>query len=371
MHLRIKLATDLEIAAVLVALLCPCSGAAQSLAEVADLPDSPGALMQSAPLGPSIAPTPQAEEAPGESRVDGIVKDVQDDPVPQATVVLTAPGKLGERTITAGSDGSFSFTHLVPAEYRLIITAPGFTTYTSAPFAVKAGETLDAPKIALVISTSTSVNVVASPDQVAVAEIHEQEKQRVLGVFQNFYTSYIWDAQPMPVSQKYKLAFRALLDPFQFLIVAAAAGALQINGTYPGYGPGIEGYGKRYGAALADSATSRIVGSAILPSVLHQDPRYFYQGSGGFRSRALHAIISTVVCRGDNGKLQPNYSHILGSLAAGGLANTYHPESSRGVGLTFETLGITTGGNVAGNLFREFVLRGLVPSVPDYANGKR
>jgi hypothetical protein len=175
----------------------------------------------------------------------------------------------------------------------------------------------------------------------------------------------------MPAKQKYKLAFHALGDPFQFLVVAGIAGAEQYNNTYPGYGPGLEGYGKRYGAALADSFDSRLFGSAILPTLFHQDPRYFYQGSGGIPSRAWHAAVSTVVTRGDNGKPQPNYSHILGNLIAGGIANAYHPESSRGIGLTFETLGITTAGNVIGNLFREFVLRHLVLSVPDYATGKK
>ena len=74
--------------------------------------------------------------------------------------------------------------------------------------------------------------------------------------------------------------------------------------------------------------------------MLAKDPRYFYQGSG-VRSRTWHALASTLVCPGDNRKSQPNYSNVLGSLVAGAVANAYHPESSRGAGLTFETLGIT------------------------------
>jgi len=138
----------------------------------------------------------------------------------------------------------------------------------------------------------------------------------------------------MSAKQKYKLAFHTIVDPTTFVVLAGVAGAEQYNGTYLGYGPGIEGYGKRYGAALADSASGRIIGSAVLPSLFHQDPRYFYQGSGGIRSRTWHALTSALVTRGDSGKLQPNYSHLLGNLAAGGIANAYHPESSRGLGLT-------------------------------------
>lgn len=353
-----------RIAAALLAIICSYPAAGQSLASTDDLPDAPGVAMQTAAGG---ATRPDVQ---GTAQVNGVVLDIQGSPVPAATVVLSAPGKLGERSVVAGSDGSFTFTGLGAGQYGLIITAQGLDTYTSGAFAVRSGDTVTAPKIALKISTTTSIDVVATPDQIAVAQIHEQEKQRVFGVFQNFYTSYIWDARPMPVNQKYKLAFRSLIDPPQFLIVAGIAGAEHFNGTFPGYGPGIEGYGKRYGAALADSVTGRIVGSAILPSILHQDPRYFYQGSGGVGSRAWHSIESVFVTRGDNGKTQPNYSHFGGSLAAGAMSNLYHPETSRGVNNTFKTFGISVGGNIAGNLFREFVLRGLVPSVPTFANGK-
>ena len=354
----------LKIGFALLTLSCAPPLICQDLLSSADLPEAPSAVLQStsaAQTSPNLA---------GTGQVDGVVQDTQQNAVPGANVTLTAPGKLGERTTTAGSDGSFSFSSLPPGEYRLIVSAPGLLTFRSREFGVRPGATITAPAISMVVSTSTTVDVTASPDQVAVAQVQEQEKQRVFGVFQNFYTSYIWDAAPMPPKEKYKLAFRTLLDPTSFLLVAGVASAEQYNGTYPDYGPGIQGYGKRFGAALADSTTGRIVGSAILPVVFHQDPRYFYQGSGGIPSRTWHAISSSIITRADSGKLQPNYSHVLGNLVAGAVANAYHPAASRGVGLTFETLGITVGANAAGNLFREFVLRGLVPAVPSYANGK-
>lgn len=358
-------------AAALLTLICSCSVWGQTFAppptKNGALPDSPGFLKQAESFQ---AESFQADEAQGTAQVQGIVQDTQGSPIPGATVVLTAPGKLKERTTTASNDGSFTFAGLPQGDFRLIVTAAGLDPYTSAEFPVRAGAIVQAPKIALKISTSSSVNVYANSEQVAQAQIQGQEQQRVFGVFQNFYTSYIWKAEPMTTRQKYKLAFRTQADPTTFLVVAGVAGAEQYNGTYPGYGPGIEGYGKRYGAALADATTGRFIGSAILPSLLHQDPRYFYQGSGGIRSRAWHALASAFVCRGDNGRQQPNYSHLLGNLAAGGIANAYHPASSRGVGLTFQTLGVTTAGNMVGNLFREFLLRDLEPSVPKFAHGK-
>jgi hypothetical protein len=334
--------------------------AAQSFAPTNALPEAPTPAAQSAP--------PQV--ADGTAQVTGVVRDPHGTPVASATLTLTPTGRLGERTATSAADGTFSFTGLPPSQYRLTATGPGFDLYASGEVTVRPGAAIALPPIVLSISASTTVNVVATQDQIAVAQVHEEEQQRVFGVFQNFYTSYIWDAKPMPVKQKYTMAFRSLYDPPQFLIVAGLAGAEQYNGPYPGYGPGIAGYGKRYGAALADEVDGRIIGSAILPSLLHQDPRYFYQGSGSIASRTFHAVSFTFVARGDNGKSQPNYSHLLGSLASAGISNVYHPAGSRGVGDTFQTFGIDVAGNIAGNIFREFLLRHL-EKIPDFANGKR
>jgi len=134
--------------------------------------------------------------------------------------------------------------------------------------------------------------------------------------------------------QKYRLAFKALYDPPQFSS-SPAGGRRAVQRHLPRLRPRHPGLRKRYGAALADEIDARIIGSAILPSILHQDPRYFYQGSGSIPSRALHAAAFTFTARGDNGKTQPNYSHLLGSLASAGISNVYHPAGSRGVGDTF------------------------------------
>jgi hypothetical protein len=99
------------------------------------------------------------------------------------------------------------------------------------------------------------------------------------------------------------------------------------------------------------------VGEAILPSLLHQDPRYFYQGTGTKRSRVFHAISNAFLCKGDNGRWEPNYSSIGGDLAAGALSNIYYPQSNRGAGIVFENALITTGGRMANGLVQEFILR--------------
>ncbi len=359
---------ECRTASALLAVLCmaPALSApaiAQTAAQVGGQSEAPIA----AASANGASDLPDAPE--GTAQVAGTLLDKQGNPISSATVTLIPVGRLGERTTTSAADGSFTFTGLAPSQYRLTVTAEGLDFYTSGEFTVRPGEAVMLPGIALTISTSSTVTVTASQEQIAAAEIHLQEQQRVFGVFQNFYTSYIWDAQPMSVRQKYVLAFRSLYDPPQFLIVAGLAGAEQYEGTYPGYGPGIEGYGKRYGAALATEVVSRILGSAVLPSIFHQDPRYFYQGSGGIASRTVHAASFSFIARGDNGRQQINYSYLLGSLTSSAIANLYHPASSRGVGDTFQTFGIDLAGNIAGNLFREFLLRHL-ERVPAFANGK-
>jgi hypothetical protein len=148
------------------------------------------------------------------------------------------------------------------------------------------------------------------------------------------------------------------------------AGAEQAKNIFPGYGQGAQGYAKRYGAAYADDVLGRVIGSAVLPSLFHQDPRYFYKGSGSVRSRISYAISRAVITRGDNGHVQPNYSHVLGSFAAGGISNLYHPAGDRGVSLTLSNGLIETAGSAVDNLLREFLLRKITRNVPDQDQGK-
>ena len=208
--------------------------------------------------------------------------------------------------------------------------------------------------------------------QVALAteQVQAAEQQRVLGLLPNFYSSYIWDAAPLNARQKYSLALHATIDPVAFLGAGFAAGVQQANDAYKGYGQGASGYGKRFGANFADGTIGLVLSAAVLPSLLHQDPRYFYKGSGTTRSRVLYAISTAFICKGDNGRWQPNYSSLLGGLAAGAISNAYYPSSDRGVSLTVENWLLGTAGDMVGGLVREFVMRRLTHKVPTYEQGK-
>lgn len=144
------------------------------------------------------------------------------------------------------------------------------------------------------------------------------------------------------------------MDPFNFVAAGLVSDLEQWQDAFPGYGQGAQGYGKRFGAAYADSFDGIMLGNAVFPSLLHQDPRYFREGSGTVTHRLLYAIASTVRTRNDSGKWAPNYSNVLGNIAAGGIANAYYPSTDRGVGLTFQRAFTVTAEGALGSIFVEF-----------------
>lgn len=271
----------------------------------------------------------------------------------------------------SGSDGQFSFASVAPGSFRITITAAGLAPQTSSGL-LRPGEIYIVPAITLAVATAlTEVRVGVSPVEVAEEQIKVEEKQRVLGVIPNFMVSYIPDAAPLNAGQKFKLAGRMMIDPFTFVMVAGAAGIAQGQNHFAGYGQGAEGYAKRYGAGYADMATATLIGSAVLPSLLKQDPRYFYKGSGSKPSRLLYALGNAVICKGDNGRWQANYSNVFGNLAAGGISNLYYPEQDRnGAALTLENGAIGIGSTAIANVFQEFVVRKLTPRLPKHNQGK-
>jgi len=188
----------------------------------------------------------------------------------------------------------------------------------------------------------------------AAQELKQQEKQRILGVVPNFNTTDVQNAAPLSPSQKFHLMFRSAADPFQFVASGLDAGLSQAENDFAGYGQGAQGYFKRFGAAYADQFDGLLWGNAILPILLHEDPRYFRQGTGSFKKRLWYAISTTVITKNDNGTRGPNYANVLGNIVAGGIANAYYPSTDRGLGLTFQRAFTVTAEGAIGAVFVEF-----------------
>jgi len=294
--------------------------------------------------------------------ISGTVTDVNSEVVPGATVVLDGPDPGQHLTAVTNDGGSFEFGGLRPStSYHVTISADGFVSWTSPTFDLDAGQFLFLVGSKLEFAGGTSsVTVYASPEHLAVEQLTIEEKQRVLGFIPNFYVTYDRGAEPLNAKLKFELALKASTDPITFLGAATLAGINQA-GDRPDYVEGAKGYGQRLGAAYTGSFVNIMIGGAILPSLFHQDPRYFYQGTGTTRSRVVHALSSPFICKGDDGRWQPNYSSIGGDLATGAISNIYYPASNRGPGLVFENTLISTGGRMVNGLIQEFFLRRLTP----------
>jgi hypothetical protein len=320
---------------------------------------------------PALAQSQQPPDQRLPGSISGTVIDRTGAVVAGARVRLTRQsqspnGQSPNQEVLSGDNGQFSFANIPPGPFQLTITSAGFAAQPSSGV-LHSGETYIVPPIVLAVATAlTEVRVGLSPIEVAQEQVQDEEKQRVLGFIPNFYVSYAPHPVPLSSKQKFALAWKTVVDPVSFGLIGVIAGIQQSQNDFSGYGQGAEGYGKRYGASYANFVSGTFIGSAILPSVLKQDPRYFYKGTGSKRSRILYALANSVICKGDNGNWQPNYSSILGNLAAGAISNIYYPAKDRdGVGLTFEGGAIGIGATAGANLIQEFLIRKLTPKAPN------
>ena len=303
------------------------------------------------------APEPQT------GTIIGTVTDVNDGTVPGATVALEGPSLPDPQRVETNDNGFFQLDHLNPEmPYRITVSASGFADWSSPEVILQPGQHMDLTGIRLRIAAAvTSVNAVFSTEELAREQEKAEEKQRVLGFIPNFYTVYDRNAVPLTPKLKFRLALKTTTDPITILGSAFLAGLDQAGNNHH-FGQGGEAYAQRFGAHYANGLTDIMIGGAILPTILHQDPRYFYQGTGTKKSRMLHALSTPFICKGDNGRSQPNYSALGSYLASGAISNAYYPAADRGAGLTFSTAFVDIVADMANGVIQEFVLRKLTPS---------
>jgi hypothetical protein len=303
--------------------------------------------------------------------ISGTVVDQSGARITGATVKLVLEGQSSSTEVFSDENGQFFFFNVVPGPFHLAITAEGLAAQEFSGN-MHPGEAYVTPLIRLIIATQvTEVRVALTPDEVADAQVKDQEKQRVLGFIPNFYVSYVPDAAPLAPRHKFALAWKSATDPVTFAAVGVVAGFDQAGDRWGAYGQGAKGYARRFGASYGDVFAGTFIGSAILPTVLKQDPRYFYKGRGSKGSRILYALANSVICKGDNGRWQPNYSSIAGNLAAGGISNLYYPANDRnGIGTVVGTALIRLGETAVANIFQEFVAPKMTPSLSSRGAGQ-
>jgi hypothetical protein len=212
----------------------------------------------------------------------------------------------------------------------------------------------------LVINVSESKNAIEKPDSIQPKSSTQLQngtsKDRILWTLPNFLT--VEDANnipPLTPKQKFAVTARGVFDPFEFVLVSFVAGINQASDSNPTYGQGLKGYAKRYGTAYGDNAIENFMSSAVFPTILHQDPRYYQLGHGSFFRRTEHAVGRVLFTRSDSGEKQLNYSELGGGLTAAAISTyTYHPQSERGFGNVVTVWGSQMGWDAVTYMIKEF-----------------
>jgi hypothetical protein len=323
---------------------------------------------------PTAARQVSGEQLPDQQArgsISGTIVDLTGAVVVGAQVRLTRGDQSPGAEMLTDDLGQFSFANVAPGPFQLTVSFTDLNTQVISG-TVQPGEAHVVPQVVLVVAPlATQVTVALTQVELAEVQIKDQEKQRVFGIIPNFYVSYVPDAVALAPKQKFELAWRSSVDPFTFVSVGAIAGIEQAGDALSGYGQGAQGYAKRYGASYGDVVIGTFLGSALMPSLLKQDPRYFFRGTGSKRSRLLYALSSPFMCKGDNGRWQPNYSYVIGNFAAAGIASSYYPANDRGAAWVAETALVRIGENAVASVFQEFIVRKLTPKVSNRAKGEQ
>jgi hypothetical protein len=192
--------------------------------------------------------------------------------------------------------------------------------------------------------------------ELADEQLDAQVHQRVLGVVPMFTVTYLGDRTvSMTVKQKFALALRSSTDPVDFMTPWFVAGMHEALNDRKGFPWGAKGLAERAGAAYLDALDGTMIGNAILPSILRQDPRYFRMGHGSTTRRLFYSVATSFICKHDGtGRWEPNYSNVGGNIASGAISNLYYPSSDSGVGLAISNGLIVTATGAAGSIFNEF-----------------
>ena len=269
-----------------------------------------------------------AASSPATATVNGTVLDTTGALIPGAKVEIDSNGHDDSKEILAGDDGAFQLNGLKPdTTYVIRVSTDGAATWTSDPIILQPGQALTLNDIRLKVEATDSITVSASRNEIATAQVQLETQQRMFGVLPNFYTVYDGaNAVPLTPKLKFKLAMRTSIDPVAIAGVAFMAGVKQAAKT-PNYQMGAVGYAQRLAETAATGFSDILIGGAVLPSLLHQDPRYFYQGMGSKKSRLMHALSAAVIAHGDNGGSEFNTSSVGGDLAGKCAADGVLPTS--------------------------------------------
>jgi hypothetical protein len=194
-----------------------------------------------------------------------------------------------------------------------------------------------------------------APDETTREQRTGTSDDRLFWTLPNFLTVDSENIPRLSAGAKFKVVARSAFDYVEFPWYAFLSGLSQAENSEPGYGQGAAGYGKRFGAAIADGTIENFMTAAVLPSILKQDPRYYQLGKGGFWHRTTYAVSRILVTRSDAGTAQFNFSEVFGSAISAGISTySYHPRSDRTVDNTLKVWGTQVGYDTLTLVVKEF-----------------
>jgi hypothetical protein len=248
-------------------LLCNSpSGAQQSPVAAA-----PAGVLSARRNAESLFLSPQTDpQQPGS--ITGTLVDQTGARIAGASVKLVREGESSGTEVFSDEDGKFIFPSVAPGPFHLTVSSAGLAIQEFSGN-MHPGESYVTPLFRLILAVQvTEVLVALTPEQIVDAQVKDQEKQRVFGFIPNFYVSYVPDAAALAPRHKFALAWKSATDPVTFAAVGVVAGFDQAGDRWGAYGQGARGYAKRFGASYGDVFAGTFIGSAILPTVLKQDP---------------------------------------------------------------------------------------------------
>jgi hypothetical protein len=183
------------------------------------------------------------------------------------------------------------------------------------------------------------------PDTVTQSQVKPEEAKTVAGSMIH---------APLSPHCKLDLFLKQTYSPYTFASAAFGATEAQATGQWPHYGGGMQGWGKRFGATLANTESRRFIQGFALSAMLHQDPRYFYSPNRRFSPRVWYSVTRVVITKNDHGDSTFNTSEFLGALFSSALQNSYYPRHDRSLGDTMNRFSGALSSDAIGDLLREF-----------------
>lgn len=237
----------------------------------------------------------------------------------------------------------------------------GIASFLTSPSVAQQTESSSRPAATQSAPPGTPVQPDSKPDAGSAPgapqsiPLSKQQPKRILGIMPNYRAVSAGAIPPPPTpKQAFKIATQNSFDYSSYIFVGITSGLAQATDAHPALGEGAAGFGRYYWRGFVDKTNGNYLVIFALPTVFHQDERYFAKGEGGFWKRGIYAASRILITPNYQGHDSFNASEVLGRGIAQGISIAYYPSSDRTAGALAEKYGWAMGRDALTNVFREF-----------------